>query len=78
MWDLKVNGSSIFNKNAIVGNHWDTWGDKTIFGNYFHSGIECMMIKDSPCAIVGGNSFIRQLYIENIFGIAKSKLCCQH
>lgn len=48
--DLRVNFPCIFNKNVIVGNHCNFNGMKVIgggqvvFGDYFHSGTECMII----------------------------------
>lgn len=47
---LTVNGASIFNNNVIVGDYCNFNGIKIIgggnvlIGNYFHSGLECMMI----------------------------------
>ncbi|MBQ4406387.1 MAG: acyltransferase [Bacteroidales bacterium] len=47
---LKVNAKCFFNKNVEVGNNCNFNGMKILgggnvkIGNYFHSGIECMMI----------------------------------
>ncbi len=47
---LKVNGRCLFNKNIQVGNYCNfngmsvLGGGTTVFGDYFHSGIECMII----------------------------------
>ena len=47
---LLVNGPSSFGKNVIVGNYCNfngmrvLGGGKVVFGNYFHSGRECMII----------------------------------
>lgn len=48
--DLRVNFPCVFNKNVYVGNHCNFNGmrisgeGKVVIGDYFHSGIECMMI----------------------------------
>lgn len=47
---LKVNNKCVFSSNMQVGNFCNfngmriTGGGKILIGNYFHSGIECMMI----------------------------------
>lgn len=47
---LKVNKPCKFTKGTIIGNHCNfngmkvMGGGKVIFGDYFHSGIECMII----------------------------------
>lgn len=47
---LLVNGPSVFNSNVTVGNYCNFNGmrclgnGKIYFGDYFHSGIECMVI----------------------------------
>lgn len=47
---LKVNHKCLFGPNMYVGNHCNfnglyvNGGGKITIGNYFHSGIECMMI----------------------------------
>ena len=51
--DLKVNGKCHFNKNVFVGDHCNFNGmyingnGKISIGDYFHSGIECMMISQN-------------------------------
>ena len=48
--DLRVNNPCIFSGNTIVGNHCNfngikvIGGGKVVFGDYFHSGTECMII----------------------------------
>lgn len=50
---LTVNGASIFNNNVIVGDYCNfngmkiLGGGKVLIGNYFHSGVECMMITEN-------------------------------
>ncbi len=47
---LRVNGPCTFSKNVFVGDYCNfngmriLGGGKTVIGNYFHSGIECMII----------------------------------
>lgn len=48
--NLKVNHKSIFNGNTLIGDNCNfngmfvVGGGEVYFGNYFHSGVECMMI----------------------------------
>ena len=47
---LRINGPCSFGNNVIIGNHCNFNGMKAVgkgsisFGDYFHSGIECMII----------------------------------
>ena len=47
---LKVNAPCIFNKNVYIGDYCNfngmqiLGGGKVTIGNFFHSGVECMMI----------------------------------
>lgn len=48
--DLRVNRPCQFNRNVVVGDHCNFNGfivqgvGRLLIGNYFHSGIECMVI----------------------------------
>lgn len=48
--DLHVNNICAFNRNVMVGDHCNfngmnvLGGGKVTIGNYFHSGVECMII----------------------------------
>ena len=50
---LRVNRSCEFNGNVIVGNHCNFNGlvvagcGDVIFGNYFHSGVQCLIISSN-------------------------------
>lgn len=51
--DLKVNHRCTFSSNMYVGNHCNfngmivNGGGRIVIGDYFHSGIECMMISQN-------------------------------
>lgn len=52
--DLRVNYPCVFGNNVTVGNHCNfngmvvlSGGGKVSFGDYFHSGSECMIITDN-------------------------------
>ena len=52
--DLRVNYPCVFGNNVTVGSHCNfngmtvlSGGGKVSFGNYFHSGSECMIITDN-------------------------------
>lgn len=51
--DLRVNGRSHVTNNTYIGNHVNFNGmsisgrGKVVIGDYFHSGIECMMISQN-------------------------------
>lgn len=48
--DLRINGKCTWGSNMYIGNHCNfngmhvNGGGKIVIGNYFHSGVECMMI----------------------------------
>lgn len=50
---LKVNGPSTFGNNVVVGDYCNfngmraQGGGAISFGNYFHSGVECMIISSN-------------------------------
>lgn len=50
---LKVNGKSYFSRSVSVGNHCNfngmiaSGGGKISIGNYFHSGVDCMIIAEN-------------------------------
>lgn len=71
---LKVNGNCYFTKNVICGKYNNfngmkvLGGGKVVIGNYFHSGIECMIITQNHnyegCMIPYDKSYIyKNVYI---------------
>lgn len=51
--DLRVNNSCHFTRNTFVGDYCNfngmeiQGGGKVVFSNYFHSGVECMIITEN-------------------------------